>query len=61
MAAQPVTRETVRYGRLAAVTRRGIEQFPDDVWQEFVEWRRRKQDPDVVAAYQREQRDRNKG
>lgn len=60
MAVQPVPREAVEVARRPPVTWRGISDFPEEVWQEFVEWRRRKQDPDTAAFYIREQRERRK-
>jgi hypothetical protein len=60
MAVQLVSRQAVEAARRPAVTHRGIAEFPADVWQDFVSWRRRKQDPDTVAFYVREQRERNR-
>jgi hypothetical protein len=60
MAVQPVSRETVRMARRAAATYRGVPSFPDGVWDEFVTWRTRKQDPNTAATYVKEQRSRNK-
>ncbi|MBQ1023942.1 DUF6065 family protein [Micromonospora sp. C95] len=60
MAVQPVSRATVRMARRAATTYRGVPSFPDGVWDEFVTWRTRKQDPNTAATYVKEQRSRNK-
>jgi hypothetical protein len=46
--------------RRSAKTYRGVTEFPDGVWDEFVTWRTRKQDPNTAATYIKEQRDRNK-
>jgi Family of unknown function (DUF6065) len=60
MAVQPVPRAAVEFGRRPPVTYRGIGEFPGDVWEDFVTWRRRKQDPDSSAFYVREQRERTR-
>jgi uncharacterized protein DUF6065 len=60
MAVQPVSRETVRMGRRPATTYRGVTDFPDGVWNEFVTWRMQKQDPNTAATYVKQQRDHNK-
>jgi len=60
MAVQPIPQAAVEAARKPPVTRCGIAEFPDEVWREFVEWRRRKQDPDTAAFYVREQRERAK-
>ncbi|WP_329563528.1 DUF6065 family protein [Streptomyces uncialis] len=60
MAVQPIARSTVQMARRPAATYRGVANFPDGVWKEFVSWRKRKQDPQNRAAYVREQRERNK-
>jgi Family of unknown function (DUF6065) len=60
MAVQPIPQAAVEMGRKLPATYRGIGEFPDDAWQEFVDWRRRKQDPDSAAFYVRMQRERNK-
>ncbi|MEV4114746.1 DUF6065 family protein [Nonomuraea sp. NPDC049695] len=60
MSLQPVSRRAVEAGRRPPGDYRGIEHIPDDVWREFVAWRRRKQDPNSAAFYVREQRERAK-
>ncbi len=60
MAVQPIPRVALDAGRREPVTKAGISEFPQDVWQEFVDWRRRKQDPARSAFYAREQRQRRK-
>ena len=60
MAVQPVARGAVHLARRSAKTYRGVTDFPDGIWEEFVTWRKRKQDPDSSAWYVREQRERNR-
>jgi Family of unknown function (DUF6065) len=58
MAVQPIPRAAVEMARRPPLAHRGLGEFPDDVWEEFVAWRRYKQQPSTVATYVREQRER---
>jgi hypothetical protein len=55
---QVVPTNMIAANRGPAPLYRGIADFPDEVWEEFVEWRRFRQDPDRHATYVSRQRDR---
>lgn len=61
MVLQPVHRSTIAaLGDASLVVASGLAEWPPDVWAEFVEMRRRREDPDSRGTYRREQRRRNR-
>lgn len=58
MAARAVPAAVVEANRGPIAVHRGIADLPDDVWDEFVSWRRERQNPDTTATYVSRQRDR---
>ena len=60
MVAQPVPESALARGSSRAVHTAGVETFPAEVWQEFVDWRRRKQDPATAATYAQEHKHRRR-
>lgn len=56
MVAQPIPRVAVEAMREPIVVRRGLDEFDDQLWREFVRWRRRRQDPQTSTVYAAEQR-----
>ncbi|MEU9827020.1 DUF6065 family protein [Micromonospora chersina] len=56
MCLQPVHRSVLEAaGKAELVTGQGLEEWPDDVWADFVALRRRRQDPEIRSSYRREQ------
>jgi hypothetical protein len=61
MLLQPVHRSTfAALGQSSLTVGRGLAEWPDDVWAEFVAMRRERQDPAKRSAYRREQRRRSR-
>jgi hypothetical protein len=58
MVVQPVARVALETVRRGAVTHRGIDAFPDDMWSEFVAARRRRQGAPGAGSYAGERRSR---
>jgi Family of unknown function (DUF6065) len=57
MLLQPVHRSTfAALGRADLTVCRGLAEWPDDLWAEYVDMRRKRQDPTKRSAYRREQR-----
>ncbi|KAB1912736.1 DUF6065 family protein [Micromonospora sp. AMSO31t] len=56
MCLQPVHRSVLEAaGKAELVTGQGLDEWPDDVWGDFVALRRRRQDPEIRSSYRREQ------
>jgi hypothetical protein len=51
MAAQPIPATALDLAHQPVVFTSGIEAMPKERWEEFVNWRRLKQDPDSAAQY----------
>ncbi|MGV9807698.1 DUF6065 family protein [Micromonospora chersina] len=61
MCLQPVHRAVLEAaGKAKLVTGQGLDEWPDDVWADFVALRRRRQDPGIRSSYRREQARRSR-
>lgn len=58
MVAQPIPTAALVAARGPFVVQRGADRFPDDVWADYVAWRRYRQDPQTTATYLSRQRER---
>jgi hypothetical protein len=57
VAVQAIPASVIEANRGPAPTRAGLAEMPEDVWREFVAWRRDRDDPEKAATYARRHRE----